>query len=71
MIVFNRVDKIMVDVQNSIADNSVKINTSDGSQLTVDIDYDKVINSIRDDYFDAFIKIMILEPLCLLMNLNN
>lgn len=53
LINFNSEADIMVDVDQAISDRVIKVR-QDGNEVDLNIDYDKVINSLRTDYFEAF-----------------
>jgi len=61
LINFNSITKfdIMVDVDNNISDATVKSIDSNGKGYTVNINYDKIISSIRNNYFEALLVNMI------------
>jgi len=63
LINFNSISKfdIIVDVDNNIADAVIKASNPDKNDetYTISINYDKIINSIRNNYFEALLVNMI------------
>lgn len=54
LINFNSAKDIMVDVDQAISDKVVKV-SKNGEETSIDINYDKIVNSIRNDYFESFL----------------
>lgn len=56
LIHFNSSKDIMENVDTSIKDNALKLrDTKNGGELEVNINYDKMIGSLRNEYFEAFL----------------
>lgn len=55
LIHFNKTNDIMVDVDNAISDNTVRLRSAQNEVVEVDINYDKLIGSLRNEYFEAFL----------------
>lgn len=54
LITFNSSTDIMVDVDQAISDRVIKVKQN-GNDVDLNIDYDKIINSLRTDYFEALL----------------
>ena len=59
LINFNSAKKVMEDVDSAISDKTIKLKDAHGKDIDVNIDYDKIIGSLRNDYFEAFLINMI------------
>jgi len=55
LINFNNSTDIMKDVESAISDSVVKLKDSNNQDVDIDVNYDKMIERLRNEYFEAFV----------------
>lgn len=70
LINFNTAEDIMVDA-NDIKDNVIKLTDAENKQeVQVSVNYDRLIDSVRNDYFNFFVESLVLKTNALLNSYN-